>query len=199
MLTRGTVKVGTLHDFRKQEALGAEIGDSGEGTRLLTRENTYADIPAIEASPVLSSIWKIEPGATNIHIIGGAFSVQETYSDSYVYCVSHTPSEAAMRKSGYDACVRIDDPEGFFGELTQELYDVRRLITGKWFIGDCQYVDRTIEESALAAGVHPALLKPPIYAYQQETRMMWEPRKVPIKPEVVSRAALTTYLSEYRF
>jgi hypothetical protein len=97
--------------------------------------------------------------------------------DQYAYCVTGTYNEEAMRQFGYDACLRIDNPLGFFGCISEDIRE--RAIPGALF--RCQYRDRLFRYDE-ADAIHPESVKTPRYAYQNEVRALWGSR-VPWSPD----------------
>jgi hypothetical protein len=181
MLERGSIRIGTLHEFRRVEEHGSEIGDREEGIVTACSADPIVDLQRPETvSPVVRQVLGIPADAVpppfvfqDIEFRGRADS-----PDCWIYCTSRSFDEAAMKRMNRDACVIINRPEEFFRALTTKLRTLG-LVTG-FSLGPCIYTDRVQHYTTLPA-THPALIKDHSHAYQNEARAIWFPRSLPIE------------------
>ena len=127
MTERGSVRVGTLQEYRGMEAGGNVRGDAGEGTRIITsaREPTrYEDGSAVHRWLASNSICVKGGIYTNGE---NAMNLVQRHPDCFVYCVSETFSPDLMEKFG-GACIVITNPILFFCSLNAHLCDRIRSI-----------------------------------------------------------------------
>jgi hypothetical protein len=177
-LTKGEIRIGTFSGFRKVEDLAEDIGDSEEGKRLLWQRPDIVDTSRPETMERIPKNAVVVSGGGRAVFHGTRFEDMRITVDYYMLSLSTEFSEEAMRKMDpeYDTCVRIDDPRSFFTELTRTLH--RAGISSKLLgVEPCVYRDRTIHISDPDAKVSVQLLKDPRYAYQNEVRAIWEPRR----------------------
>jgi hypothetical protein len=199
-LTRGTFKIGTLHDFRNQERLGDWIGDKDEGkrsfhltpTEQISFDPTSDDPRAVHTRKVIGGFENFAPGqATIVMHPMSCIETREDVADAYIFCTTHEYDEAEMLKAGYDTCLVIDDVQGFFAEISN-------CLDADWLCcAPVIYGDRRIE---FAASEPPSaeLLKPIDLESQREVRAIWEPREHPIEPRVIDCPRALQYCDVYR-
>ena len=81
---------------------------------------------------------------------------------------------------GYDACIKITNPRGFFTALTNKMTH-----RAKWLTLDrCTYRPRIIIGDH-DTGLEPSLIKEERYAYQKEVRAIWEAHDQDISPFIL--------------
>lgn len=188
-LTRGAFRIGTLYEYRDIERLGGQIGDDSEGKKAIhltaitpMRFDLLSDDPrAIHARKVFKGWDQFHP-ATRLIITmqeNSALELNEESQDVYTYCVSMDHDVEQMRAFGYDACLVISDPQGFFAELSNCIPDADFIIGA-----EVQYRHRRVDYAL--PGVAPAVfLKAESYASQCEFRAIWQARSHPINPVVI--------------
>ncbi|WP_268809511.1 hypothetical protein [Vibrio parahaemolyticus] len=178
--TKGSVKIGSLYEYRKVEHYGTVIGDDAEGYyhTELSQNGTY-EVDLAESSPEADFFRQhlLRPDQqhlkTKIIMEDGAKIISRTNSpDLYIYCVTSEFNRQVMKDFGCDSCIEIRRPELFFRALSKQIRHKAdfEIVTGITY-GDKNTHYKTPHE------VHPALKKGDNYAYQKEVRAIWTPKK----------------------
>lgn len=174
MVQKGSVRIGTLFEFRAMEDNDPERGDRGEGRLLLHSDagrrvyNTTSELP-----PVLRQMSiNCGPGGIATH---GETAVQFHFDgvNMLIYCVSEVCDEAALTEWG-GACVQIAEPIRFFRALDETLrFEVvrRGWKLGPIQVGSCSYIDR--QHNWHRELPMQWLLKPARFHHQREFRAAW--------------------------
>ncbi len=119
LVTRGTLKIGTLSEYRAKEGLDPARGDAGEGQFTITLESAQPETITAENAP-----WylKEQVAAIGMPIFshGGTINAAGNHPDSYVFCTSAAQTAALTTAYG-PYCVRIDHIVGFFTALSRHL------------------------------------------------------------------------------
>jgi hypothetical protein len=198
ILEEGSFRIGTLYDYRKTEAHGAEIGDSREGkigahSHVLSWSSSNPRITNEHASSFVrgnavvfgegSSIsfgpgGAIEFGANGVALRNVGLRSELQVLDLYVFSFSLAASNDLMRRMGYGACFEISDIDEFLRQLPPP--NGARL--AGW--AAVSYQPREMHFEA-AKRTNPALIKEPVFSYQQEFRAIWEPSTRPIQAAFV--------------
>lgn len=114
MIDRGSIRIGTLADYRRDELHGAERGDAGEGTRIVESDSGPQTFTKDTLPDFIRGAIAIEGGGTLVvDAVGPAIVSTTRIPDIYVYSTTAAFDAAVMRNFG-EACVRIFDPVGFF-------------------------------------------------------------------------------------
>jgi len=179
---RGSLKIGTLHEYRQIERYGTAIGDDGEGTSR-TRFNidggglvdldgdapeakflrTFIDVP-----PRSNVKLQLHPDTQLVYV--------DDSPDAYIFCTTSEFSPEVMKEFG-GACFEIIHPEKFFDAVSRVIRHHGKLR----FNQPIRYRDR--ETFWLKPhNVNPALIKDLRYAYQKEVRALWKPKIKSIQP-----------------
>lgn len=196
MLATGSLRIGTLHEYRMIEQHGPVVGDQHEG---LVSAVDYVNRKRRGSRSTLNPPLRVTldvPGdnrLTDISIYATQDYIQffEEWPDTYVYCLSKVLDPKVMRAFNADAAIQIHRPMDFFLALTRHLR--RKLKITAYFFGSCGYQERI---GSLQDTPRPALfIKDPGYAYQQEVRLAWLPDRLPISPVVTRCKALTQFVS----
>jgi hypothetical protein len=172
LITRGTVRIGTLYEYRKIDLKNTARTDFMEGSQIFRVEGS---ISTSRPSAGLDYIRRF----TNFQgseLSGDNAFVHEIGSpDCYLYCTTSSFDERAMSEFGDDACVRIIDPHAFFEIITAELAR-RALVKSAAVVAECIYGPKsqpfTSDNPGKLAGWR---LKPMAHAHQREVRAMWIP------------------------
>jgi hypothetical protein len=181
MMSEGSIKIGTLSEYRAIE--DRERGDDGEGKLTLhspAGRQVYggdaATLPPILRHP------GIHIGQRGLETVGeNAVNISSTIADLYVFCTTESLDPEYARRFG-GGCVQINQPEQFFLELDTALRtaaSAERILLSKPRWGRCVYEGRRYNwerEDVPAAW----LLKPARYQGQREIRVSWQTD--PIKP-----------------
>ncbi|MFJ7787699.1 hypothetical protein [Pseudomonas sp. NPDC096925] len=195
LLALGNVRIGTLHDFRNEEHKKG-IADVNEGKKTVSHIIKYAnsdDGPSIhfDAIEKFGAIGRNKDSSIlleNVHL-----SRDFSFPDCYIHCASQLYSSETMAQfEGSDSCVEIFDVLGFYNRLTETLGTVQpvRLHT----VQKVFYMEREERWDGKTWGVHPALIKEPVFSPQVEVRAIWIPVLAGnISPVVINDVGLIRY------
>ncbi len=169
----GNIKIGTLYDYRNTEEYGREIGDENEGISIEYSHDKEAK-RGDNLNPLESTAFQVGPGMT---LIGNYIERKHVSPNLYLYCASSIYDIAILNRlnedfpeNNYDACVKISN-------LKDVVEEISRALSGKaLFAGciPCSYRNRKFHYSESES--HPATIKDPEYSYQEEIRLIWEPK-----------------------
>lgn len=169
LLSHGEIRIGTLFEYRQTETYGLVIGDDAEGRESFSTNRPLQDLRTVRFAA------KHNVHLTNVvsHGSGDGFRVDVESLDYYIYCVTRSFSEEAMRDFGCDACVLIRNPEEFFGCITQKLHTDCGMLQ-RHEVRPIVYRPRHTQVNFdMPTGVAPWLVKDDSYAYQHEIRARW--------------------------
>lgn len=175
MVTTGSVRIGTLREYRNTEEYGVVVGDADEG--VTSAVDADSELPPARISPSPPGRFGfLTPGderLTSVSIYATEDYIQfvEEWPDSYVYCLSQKLNAKLMTAFDADAVVEVREPLRFFCALTRSLR--RRVKIATYFFGSCGYQSRvrSLEDRSFP----PAFIKDPSYSYQREARGVWLP------------------------
>ena len=165
LVNAGSIRIGTLADFRKEEAHGAGIGDEGEGTISHVSGPSWSpsgdvDLPGLKLRGV-------PPNTIRFSNIG--FRGQ---TDALILCFTADPRAIGF-PAEYNAIVEIPDAARFVETVTRSL---RRNGHDMTFVAlkRCLYSDREnrLDQSTTSDEWYR---KPPRFAEQVEYRAAWSP------------------------
>ncbi len=198
MLERGSVRVGTLHEYRDEERFEGKTSDANEGSRQILVQGPRS-IDGSE-SQVLG-IQLMCPGRLEVD---GSMAVSLDWPDCNIYCLSGAFFTSTLRQSladGKKACVAILDTRSFFAALSEQSSLGQLLL-----VDQCRYGPRNIEipqnqslMEVAGAAIPPVLLKPEEYSDQREVRAVWQNRDGPVAASVVDLASVTSSLLPVSF
>lgn len=169
----GSVRIGTLYDWRKSNRYGEMVCDGSEGILAYDGNLIFYD-------PRYRSALKVDSQVTMIYGREGPIrQIRHTHIeslDAFTFCAASTYSEQDhedwRRHEGYDACYRINDPDGFFKAISKAFRKKAQFAMWRkvyYYAGDA---GNTIVDGAF----HPALLKRQEYGSQDEIRAIWIPK-----------------------
>ncbi len=190
LIQQGSVRIGTLHEYRNDERYGPAIGDPDEGMKAIwSTDNMYADIP--ESIPDFTkdvvSLTGKGSSMTNCEVVLKLHS-----PNVFVFSISSKLSKSILdRFPGYDTVVKISNTKQFVRALTNAL-GASSLIEPKALLADCIYMPRSTYYKS-DTGAHPALIKDLSFAYQAEVRVLWQPRTEEICPQVLDIPGLQRF------
>ncbi|MFN0205745.1 MAG: hypothetical protein ACKVS6_05470 [Planctomycetota bacterium] len=176
----GEIRIGTLYEYRDIEKHNNLIGDDGEGkierNRFVPGTETWTgdNIPEFARES-----FKIDPGKS-VSWSNLTFVYQEQSENYYLFSASQQMNCSVMKARGYDACIVIRNPSKFFGAISRFIRYKAKYLT----CNACIYTDR-VSSTEKPQLMHPAFIKPPIYAEQTEVRALWKPHAFPIKPIII--------------
>ncbi|MGR3174681.1 MAG: hypothetical protein ACUZ8N_08800 [Candidatus Scalindua sp.] len=184
----GSIRIGTLHEYRDIEKHGSIIGDHQEG--VLREEELYEnklikselDVPSFVHGRI-----KVHPGST-LQLINSKIAVTEQSPDYYMYCVTTKFDHGVMKEFGCDKCIEIKNVKKFIEGLCFCMSN-----KGK-FIGafNCIYTDKVVSPGKKPP-YHPALVKDPKYDNQKEVRFLWEPMNKNPQPILMACRRIPKY------
>ena len=199
----GTLRIGTLYDYRREDDLGKQVGDAAEGImRNVWGSLPYADATTLESVPLLQSFF----GRSGLGPVRNLrFEGCEVFSPNlYIFSSSDFYDQNAHDEwhrdpdARYDACYQISSARLFFRAISNVLS------TRADFLGyeAVQYhvPEVPIDVHSEIAGTHPALLKSVAsYSHQAEVRAAWSPRgHSDIQPFFVDVPEVRKYCSMYK-
>lgn len=199
----GTIKLGTLFEFRNEELHGVSIGDCDEGreTRVFTHSEIQefellSDDPrAVFARQVLKG-WDEFPTGTKLKIRMMPSSRLELYGSSpnyLMHCSSLKFDRRGMIRMGYDSCVSIKSPYMFYLEISKALEDLFKFEIGAPVIYSNRIIPYNTEPES-----HPAFVKPVSYHYQSEFRVVWSSKSAQeISPRIINCPEARQYCDVY--
>lgn len=184
-LTRGSLKIGTLHEYRQTEAYGHVIGDRNEGlhkTELYLEGGGEIDLTSKspEAEYFRKHVLRPDQQDSKVKIIledGARLVAHSNSQDLYIYCMTSEYSPAAMKEFGCGACLQIVRPNEFFEAISRKIRH-RATFNG---LGPIKYLNKTTHYTQPHT-LHPAVMKDLEYEYQKEWRAVWVPQKAPRHP-----------------
>jgi len=181
----GSLKVGTLYEYRDIEKYGHVIGDKDEGfhkTEFSLAGGGEFDLQdgSVEANFFREHI--LRPDQMNLQVkiklVDGVKIISESRSpDLYVYCVSSEFNADAMEQFGCDSCLEIVNPAGFFRAISHKIRH-KGTLDG---LHEIQYLGKETHYTQPHQH-HPSVMKDPEFRYQKEWRAIWNPIKIPRGP-----------------
>ena len=146
LVERGEVRIGTLYEYRNEEAHGEGVLDTAEGTRNTFLEVDEMTITGGEQHPFISQFISVDV-ASSVVIKGGRFENFETSKNCWIYCVSNSSDFHVSENlsDDYDACVEIHKPHDFMLAIGRKLMK-KAYCMGWW---KCQYLGRHVQYLSL--------------------------------------------------
>jgi hypothetical protein len=181
----GSLKIGTLYEYRKVEHYGNVIGDKNEGlhkTELSLTGGGEIDLASnsFEADFFRKHVLRPDQQDSKVKIVlaNGARLISQTNSpDLYIYCLTSEYSPDVMRQFGCDSCMEIINPVAFFSAISHRIRH-----RGKF--EDCGAMRYTSKDTHYTKPhhLHPAIMKDVEFSCQKEWRAIWTPYKEPKTP-----------------
>jgi hypothetical protein len=193
----GSLRLGTLHDYRTTGKYGELIADPEDGIKSMggTIRNLTED--SIHLYPAIAGLIGVEGGGGFGRIeIGNAKIISPNF---LVFSASSIYSDVMHRKwlaeEGYDACYTITSSRLFFRAISAALGQDYTFIGAHSVI----YADK-LDIATRKAGSHPAFFKRQTeYADQSEFRAIWsKASNGEIKPIILSSSNAKLYAQPYR-
>ncbi len=181
---RGKFRIGTLYWYQNAERHGDGVLDIGEGTMEHTEEADSDGSEVLTLTPFSQTVVVGDiPKGTRVY--GMKIVTRPHEPDTYIYCLSLSPSWGNDISPQYDTCVEIFDVRTFVGLMHMKL--VEREVTipgvecGQVVYGDRNVTTKTVNQTHTGGPtVRPALLKPRSYSNQREFRLIFRPAPGPI-------------------
>ena len=167
----GSLRLGTIYDFKDFVGYGQIRGDAGEGLQTIQREN-QGIMRLTEAShePIISEFFNIQPGA-DLTLVGGVFERKRGSPDAFIFCTSFAFTEVLFEgwfaEEGLDACYEIAEPRNFFAAISKKITESANFLGYR----NVTYTEETIDFDSPQARISPALTKfRDDYCWQLENR-----------------------------
>ena len=201
-LRRGSIKIGTLYEYRKVEKYGSVIGDENEGlhkTELSLPGGGEIDLGKLSPEAEYFRKHVLRPDQQhikNVKIVLEDEAKLISYShspDLYIYCMSSEYDEQVMKEFGCNVCVEITDVAAFLKAVSKKIRHMAKF-NGLWKI---QYKNKHTHYLK-PHRIHPAVMKDPYYEYQKEWRAIWIPFKKPKGPIFIDVPRATRYCRKYK-
>lgn len=198
---RGSLKIGTLSEYRNVEAFGPVIGDRDEGTSSTELGFKRGDEVALGGSSpearFLRNILQTTPQqCSNMKIVslvdGYNFVSQENSPELYIYCMTEAFDLEVMHQFGCDSCLEITNPASFLSAISHRIRHKARLDG----LHPIQYMSRKTTFTS-PHQVHPALMKDNSFLAQREWRAVWVPTKKQIRPLFIDVPRAIRYCRPY--
>ena len=184
-MAKGSLKIGTLYEYRQVEKYGHVIGDKNEGlhkTELFLPNG--GEIQSTSNTPegifIRQHLLNPEQQDMNFRMIleKGARIIAESHSqDLFVYCITSEFNPEVMKEFGCDSCLEITRPEEFFHAISRKIRHTAKF-EGCFSI---TYASKLTHYSK-PHEIHPATMKDTEYEYQKECRAIWIPHKASCNP-----------------
>ena len=169
----GSLKIGTLFEYKKNEKFNDAIGDKNEGSHYPFIKINDIGLNSKNITPdeafFICGDFTLPPGSglSNMTI------QQEIKSDDcYIFCLTTSPSFDAMKEFECDTCIEISNHRTLFRLMTNK---ISQNITELTWKGRITYQNKTYPFNA-ENGINPAITKDLKYAYQNEFRVIWTPK-----------------------
>jgi len=184
LCTRGEIRIGTMHDFRCLEHRKG-ICDPREGTKVVEHhipdlfvkdptDPSYRKSKDFRALEEFQAI-KLEATAKNTTLKNITVAREFDEPDCFILCTSKFCSKDTMKQfSGADSCVKILDVTNFYRVLSATLNS--RIPVDYKGIYEVKYQIRSEVWNGQDWGLHPAMIKEPIFEQQGELRAIWQPK-----------------------
>ena len=196
-LSNGSLRIGTLYDFRNTEKYGKQVADRHEGSKKLAGEIRNLDAESHKTFPMLAGLVNIQGSGTVGKLIVTNHVVESP--DLFVFsCATDYSLDAHAvwkQHEGYDFCYRIWAPDLFFLAITNALG------SGYTFLGagTVHYSDE-IDFFGPSANIHPALVKRETdFNTQNEFRAIWQPNepREALKPFVLPSSFAHNFAAQH--
>ncbi len=185
---RGSVRIGTLYEYRKTEQYGEVVGDQDEGfehTEMTFASGAQVDLSenSAEADFVRQHILRPDQQHASLKIDfekGAGFIVQSSSPDFHIYCTTTEYDLAVMKQFGCDSCMEIVDPQAFFRAISRRVRHRSRFEVA----ASVHYMNKTTHYKK-PHQVPGVLMKDEAYWYQNEFRTVWRPARTKCEPILI--------------
>ncbi len=191
LVNSGSIKIGTLYSYRDIEELGNEIGDNNEGSAF---EYSHDKEPkrGDRLNPLERTAIKVGSGMV---VANNYIERRHNSPNYYIFCASLSNESSIIDnlnrdypKDKYDACVEITNLKNFISNVSTAFSSKAQFVD----CFQCVYIKRKYHYTKSVP--HPALIKDPRYSYQNEVRLIWEPKDKlkQIEPEYFTIKSIKT-------
>lgn len=202
-LSKGSIRIGTLYDYRRIERYGSVIGDDYEGLY-----ETELSIPGGGVVDMATNSYDAEAfrkyflhNRPDLHDRKVKLVFQpktklitrSTSQNLYIYCMSSEYNEHVMKEFKCDSCLEIINPEYFFAAISKR---IRHKASFDGYV-EVSYLNKRAHYTK-PHSLHPAIMKDPKYEYQKEWRAIWSPIKTAREPLLIDVPKAIKYSREHR-
>ena len=186
----GSLRIGTIYDFKDTVSHTSARADSSEGRHDLVRSiSSPLKIDKDTEEPIVSEIFRFE-GEGYGTIQGMSLVSSRDSGDGFIFCTSKHYSTDIFRKwhkdcVKNDACYAIVDTKGFISEVSNVINDS----ISQFINRDIVYTLDPIPYNSAEARLNPAITKnAEKYSWQHENRTIWVPKLPPLilRPFIVN-------------
>jgi hypothetical protein len=181
---RGSFRLGTLYDFRREEAYGKVVGDQSEGSFDRQHSFSFATSDGLirRLTAAQDFAWMYAKGEKTDRHASDRFTLRFTSANLLVFCASLIDDDRLFDEfTGTDCCIEIDDFEAFCRALVQK---ISRPVA-KVVIRKCTYGARLVTNDRSPMPPLP-FLKDWRYEGQKEVRLCVDLGCDPTEPILVS-------------
>lgn len=169
----GSLRIGTLYDWRNTEKYGECVGDEREGLFEIVGNLIFFDPTHKDEFDIKSKVSELYVGVDGPVRTFRHERIQS--KDCYAFCTAdryslddhHTWKEL----DGNDACYCIVSPDSFFAAISKTFSQGRFAMWNSVY-----YYDLTAANVEIRGRFHPALLKRTAFRSQNEVRGIWTPK-----------------------
>lgn len=193
----GSLRIGTIYDFKDTISHTAARADSSEGKHELVRRiSSPLKIDKNTQEPIVSEIFRFE-GEGYSTIQDMSLLSSRDSGDGFIFCTSRFYSTDIFKRwhkdcAKNDACYAILDSKGFIFEVTNAIRDsICQVINN-----DIVYTSDPIPYDSPEAQLNPAVTKSAEkYLWQNENRTIWVPKLPPliVRPFIVNAPKARKY------
>lgn len=172
--TSGSLRLGTIYDFKDVVEHGASRGDQSEGEHQLIRGiDGTVTLTKDKYEPIISEVFKME-GDGESYISNLSIVVPRRCPDGFIFCTSKLFTEELFQswnaENNVDACYEITDPRRFFIEINKAIENSAFFFAN----ANVTYTEDPIKFDTPHASLHPAFTKAEkTYGWQEENRTVW--------------------------
>ncbi|MFM1347324.1 hypothetical protein WFP14_12230 [Yersinia proxima] len=189
----GSLRLGTLEDFKKTEEHGGHRGDVSEGKHNVYRhvdDKLILTADTLPSEPLISSSIHMDPASNqdSVTLSNVLFIDERNSQDVLTFCTSRVYSTHLFsewnQKESLNYCYEIFDIKGFITAISNALS--ARSKGNKFKACDLvAYTNKNIDYRSKYSKVHPCFLKDNDYAWQHEVRMVWAFDDIHKKQDVI--------------
>lgn len=172
--TDGSIRIGTIYNFKDTVEHGLSRGDQSEGKHHLIRGiDGTVSLSKDKHEPIISEVFKME-GDGKAQISNLSIIVPRRCEDGFVFCTSYIYNENLFRRwhqeNGVDSCYEITNPKAFIAAVSCKIKN-----SAKFFVNsNVTYTEKNIDYQSAHANSHPAFTKVrDDYGWQYENRSVW--------------------------
>lgn len=175
-IRHGTLRMGTLYDFRKTEVYNSAIGDAEEGissqshyfSHRFTLQNSTNDL-----RNWANQIVKTPENSNDFAFEGFTLRLENNSPDYYIFCTSMEFDRNVMENDfKCDCCIEILEPYIFIQKIKKAVRDKAKYVANKKVVYENKHLAYNQQLNQ-----HPAITKDPRYMNQCEHRTIFSPRR----------------------